>query len=59
MMFLSADPTGGSGSGRHVEAREVTFLAGGAASLPCDITGGSTVYTVLWYRENMGQPFYT
>ena len=57
--YRFSESTGGSGSSRNVEVREVSFLAGGAASLPCDITGGDTVYTVLWYRGNMGQPFYT
>ena len=38
--------------------RSLTVLEGGSVLLPCTITGG-TVYTVLWYRDNQGQPFYT
>lgn len=38
--------------------RSLTVLEGGTVLLPCTITGG-TVYTVLWYRDNQGQPFYT
>ena len=38
--------------------RTLRVLEGGTVLLPCTITGG-TVYTVLWYRDNQGQPFYT
>ena len=40
------------------ERTVLTVLEGGTVLLPCSITGG-TVYTVLWYRDNQGQPFYT
>jgi len=36
----------------------VTFLQGSRASFPCSIKGG-LVYTVLWYRDSQGEPFYT
>ena len=54
------DRTGcsGSGSGSASSALRVAVLEGGAALLPCDMAGGE-VYTVLWYRGTMGQPFYT
>ena len=55
-----ADQTGcsGSGSGSASSVLRVAVLEGGAALLPCDMAGGE-VYTVLWYRGTMGQPFYT
>ena len=55
-----ADQTGcsGSGSGAASSVLRVAVLEGGAALLPCDMAGGE-VYTVLWYRDSMGQPFYT
>ena len=57
-----ADRTGcsgsGSGSGSASSVLRVAVLEGGAALLPCDMAGGE-VYTVLWYRGTMGQPFYT
>ena len=53
------DRTGsGSGSGSASSVLRVAVLEGGAALLPCDMAGGE-VYTVLWYRGTMGQPFYT
>ena len=47
-----------NGAGARVKTVTVTYLDGDAAHLPCDIAGGE-VYTVLWYKGNHGQPFYT
>jgi len=47
-----------NGAGARVKTVTVTYLDGDVAHLPCDIAGGE-VYTVLWYKGNHGQPFYT
>ena len=52
-----------------LETSEVMSVAGHRASLPCDLSPPPgtdmsdmsdmyTVYLVLWYRENEGEPLY-
>ena len=47
-----------SSSGGLVFHQSVTYLHGDDAQLLCDTAGGE-LYTVLWYKQKQGQPFYT